>query len=336
MVRNIQYTSIKRVLDNLLDHPLLRDVDLDQAIRYALRFIELHGYPQLFEDKLADVEIHQFRGELPCDLISIQQVRDKCTGVCLRAMTKSFNPGLKDYPKHRHRHPNGFPPLANGKPVPPYMDGMDRACDHPHPHIDPFPGHEMSFKTQGRIIYTSFPEGVVEMAYKAIPVDEDGYPLLIDDENYLAALEAFIKVKVFTIKFDTGKIAAPVLQNAQADYAWLSAQLMDTFTIPSVSEMEVITRMWNTLTLDRYEFDNQFKSLGNREARGYHGVPHHNAWEVKYTPDKHYDEEETHVEQQTTQNQPQVTPSQNTNTDPEVIVIGDDITYDSETETIIY
>jgi len=37
---------------------------------------------------------------------------------------------------------------------------------------------------------------------------------LIDDENYLAALEAFIKVKVFTIKFDTGKITAPVLQNA--------------------------------------------------------------------------------------------------------------------------
>lgn len=45
MVRNVQYTSIKRVLDNLLDHPLLRDVDIDQAVRLTLRFISLHGYP---------------------------------------------------------------------------------------------------------------------------------------------------------------------------------------------------------------------------------------------------------------------------------------------------
>lgn len=269
MVRNIQYTSIKRVLDNLLDHPLLRDVDLDQAVRYVIRFIELHGYPQLFEDKLADIEIHHFRGELPCDLISIQQVRDKCTGICLRGMTKSFNPGLKDHSHYHDRHPRfdkaGFPDLVNGERnpmIPPcYMDGMDRWCDHPHPISD----NEMSFKTQGRIIYTSFPEGVIEIAYRAIPVDDDGYPLIIDDENYIAALEAYIKVRVFTIKFDTGKIAAPVLQNAQTDYAWLSAQLMDTMTIPSLSEMESISRSLLTLIPNMRTFDRGFKDFGDRE-----------------------------------------------------------------------
>lgn len=265
MVRNIQYTSIKRVLDGLLDHPLLRDVDLDAAVRYTIRFIAQHSYPQLYEDKLADVEIHHFRGELPCDLISIQQVRDKCTGICLRGMTKTFNPGLKDHPNHQPHPDNKFPDLVNGHhhPMvpPPYMDGMDRWCDHVHP----VPDNEMSFKTQGRVIYTSFPEGVVELAYKAIPVDEDGYPLLIDDENYIAALEAYIKVKVFTVKFDTGKITAPVLQNAQTDYAWLSAQLMDTFTVPSLSEAESISRAMTTLITNVRQFDNGFKNYGDRE-----------------------------------------------------------------------
>ena len=267
MVRDIQYTSIKRVLDSLLDHPLLQDVSLEQAIRYVIRFQELHGYPCLFQDKLADVEIHGFRGELPCDLISIQQVRDKCSGICLRAMTKSFNPGLKEHTRkgRRPKRPD-FPQLANGYHTPPYMDGMDRWYDNLHPGVD----REMSFKTQGRIIYTSFPEGTVELAYKAIPVDENGYPMLIDDENYLAALEAYIKVRVFTIKFDTGKISGPVLQNAQTEYAWLSAQLMDTFTIPSISEMEAITRMWNTLTEHRHEFEWEFKQLGAKEVRNIH------------------------------------------------------------------
>lgn len=279
MVRNIKYVSIKRVLDNLLDHPLLRDVDLDQAIRYVIRFTQLHGYPQLYQDKLADIEIHHFRGELPCDLISIDQVRDKCSGVCLRAMTKTFNPGLHDHSNHPHQHPyhEQFPYLVNGNPrqmaPPPYADGMDRWCDdvrhHHHHHCQ---SHEMSFKAQGRVLYTSFPEGVVEIAYKAIPVDEDGYPLLIDDENYLAALEAFIKVKVFTIKFDTGKITAPVLQNAQTDYAWLSAQLMDTMTIPSVSEMESITRMWNNLISNRHEFEHQFNQFSKNEIHYPYGT----------------------------------------------------------------
>lgn len=273
MVRNIQYTSIKRVLDNLLDHPLLRDVDLDAAIRYTLRFIAQHGYPQLYQDKIADVEIHGFRGELPCDLISIDQVRDKCTGVCLRAMTKSFNPGLKNHYEHHHA-PSQIPDLVNGyyehtAPVS-YMEGMDRWHDHDHPHhhhsYPHFQAHELSFKTQGRIIYTSFPEGIVELAYKSIPVDEEGYPLLIDDENYLAALEAYIKVRVFTVKFDTGKITAPVLQNAQTEYAWLSAQLMDTMTIPSMSEMESITRMWNNLLDNRHEFEHQFNQFSKNEV----------------------------------------------------------------------
>ena len=280
MVRNVQYTSIKQVLANLLDHPLLRDVDIDAAVRYTLRFIALHGYPQLYQDKIADVEIHQFRGELPCDLISIDQVRDKCTGICLRAMTKSFNPGLKDHPKHQHGDSTSqYPDLVNGfhehVTPPPYADGMDRWHDHlhHHHHLHPhFHEHEMSFKTQGRVIYTSFPEGVVQLAYKSIPIDEEGYPLLIDDENYLAALEAYIKVKVFTVKFDTGKITAPVLQNAQTDYAWLSAQLMDTMTIPSMSEMESITRMWNNLVSNRHEFEHQFNQFSKNEVNYPYGT----------------------------------------------------------------
>jgi hypothetical protein len=104
------------------------------------------------------------------------------------------------------------------------------------------------------------------MAYKSIPVDEQGLPLLIDDENYLAALEAYIKVRVFTVKFDTGKISDKVLENAKQDYAWLSAQLMDTMTIPSVSEMESISRMWNNLVSNRHEFEHQFNQFSRNEV----------------------------------------------------------------------
>ena len=103
------------------------------------------------------------------------------------------------------------------------------------------------------------------MAYKAIPVDEDGFPLLIDNETYLACLEAYIKKKVFTVRFDTGKLQAAVLQNAQQEYYHLAAELNSEMMIPSVSEMESLTRYYNSLIPRVHEFDRGFKHLGDRE-----------------------------------------------------------------------
>lgn len=62
-----------------------------------------------------------------------------------------------------------------------------------------------------------------------------------------------------------GKIAPVVLQNTQQQYAWLAGQLQSEFTIPSQSEMESISRMWNTLVQRTSEFNNGFSSLGNKE-----------------------------------------------------------------------
>lgn len=251
MVTNIQYTNIRRVLDDITDHPLLRDVTLEQVIRHTIRFISLHGYPQLYQDKISIVDIKDFRGLLPCDLVSIIQVWDTVSNVCLRAMTDTFTPGLRPKPDMRNQ-PKDL--LNNMKPpvdtcVPPIQEYKE----------------EPSFKTQGRIIFTSFPEGMVEVSYKAIPVDEDGFPLLIDNETYLNALEAYIKVKVFTVKFDTGKIQAGILSNAQTEDAWASHLLQSEMTTPSMSEMESMTRYLNTLVKPVRQFDNGFKDLGNRE-----------------------------------------------------------------------
>lgn len=251
MVTNIQYTNIRRVLDDITEHPLLRDVTLEQVIRHTIRFIALHGYPQLYQDKISIVDIKDFRGLLPCDLVSIIQVWDTVANVCLRAMTDTFTPGLRPKPDMKNQ-PKDL--LNNMKPpVDTYIPPMPEYKEEP------------TFKTQGRIIFTSFPEGRVEVSYKAIPVDEDGFPLLIDNETYLNALEAYIKVKVFTVKFDTGKIQAGVLSNAQTEYAWASHLLQSEMTTPSMSEMESMTRYLNTLIKPVRQFDNGFKDLGNRE-----------------------------------------------------------------------
>ena len=124
---------------------------------------------------------------------------------------------------------------------------------------------ELTFKTQGCILYTSFKEGDIVLSYKAIPIDEDGFPLLIDNSVFLRALEAYIKREVFTILFDQGKISQVSLQNTQQQYAWAAGQVKAEFTIPTQSEMESLKRMWTTFVPRVSEFNKGFKTLGSQE-----------------------------------------------------------------------
>lgn len=233
MIKELHYIKLQEALSRCLRHPLLQKLDLETAIQYTVDFIEVFGLPKMFEDKQIELHIDNYRAEMPCDLISIIQVKDMCTGICLRAMTDNFDPD----DRNKVRHALGYTVYEQ----------------------------EMSFKTQGRVLYTSFKEGDVLVSYKAIPVDENGFPLILDNAVYLRALESFIKKEVFTILFDQGKISAQALQNTQADYAWRAGQLQNEFVIPSVSEMEAICRSWCTLLQRTTEFDDGFRSLGDRE-----------------------------------------------------------------------
>lgn len=230
MVKEYQYTSIRQVLDELKKHPLLQDLTLEQVVSYVISFIGIFGMPKLYQNKEEVLHIDDFRALLPCDLVSINQIKECETGICLRSMTDNFMP----------------------------RERQDKNTGYKLPQ-------ELTFKTQGQILYVSFKTGDVLLSYKAIPLDRDGFPLLIDNPVFLKALEAYIKREVFTILFDMGKITPAVLQNTQQQYAWLAGQLQSEFNIPSIPEMESISRMWTSLIQRNTEFDNGFSSLGNRE-----------------------------------------------------------------------
>lgn len=230
MVKEYNYINIREALSRILRHPLLQDMTLEQAVQYTIDFIGIFGLPKLYQDKEEVLHIEDFRAKLPCDLISINQIKECKTGVCLRSMTDNFMP----------------------------REHYDRSAGYRIPQ-------ELSFKTQGQILYVSFKTGDVLLSYKAIPVDKNGFPLLIDNPVFLKALEAYIKKEAFTILFDMGKIAPVVLQNTQQQYAWLAGQLQSEFTIPSISEMESIKRSWCTLLQRTSEFNNGFKNNGDQE-----------------------------------------------------------------------
>lgn len=227
MENTFNYVNIREILSRVNRHPLMNNVTLEAVIQYAVEFIDIVGLQQMYQIKEAKVHIDKYKGLLPCDLISINQVKNLQNDICMKSMTDTF------YPK-------------KGNPC-----GIE---------VD-----RNTFKTQNRIIFTSFEEGEILINYNSIEVDEEGFPLLIEESNYLKALELYIKQEVFGYLFDEMKIPQQVLINAQQEYCWAVGRLIGTYNTPSVSEMESIKDMWNTLIPRTTNFDRGFIALGERE-----------------------------------------------------------------------
>lgn len=226
----IKYISIKQILDNLLDNPLLQGLSLERVVNYAVRFIQKVGMPSIFEEKVQKVQIQEYRGLLPCDLCEIIQVRaikQNCNNtdqVVLRYSTDSFH-------------------MSSNKTQ----------------------DNDLTYKVQGGCIFTSFKEGDIEVSYRAFLVDEEGYPLIPENGSFEEALELFIKKNYYNTLFELGKINGQVLKNVQQQYAWAVGQASSDLVRPSLDQLQTITNSWCTLIQRTNEHSLGFKNNGTME-----------------------------------------------------------------------
>ena len=208
-----QYISIKEVLDNILDHPLLSDVSFERAVNHTIHFMRIVGCPRIFLDKTEDIEINNYRGKLPCDFIEPIQVR----------LVDSCNDCGSHYKVFRHTTDS-------------FHMSDRKGCSA-----------DLTYKIQGSVIHTTIKEGTIEMAYHAIATDKEGYPLVPDNSSFIRALELYIKKHFFTILYDTGKLNAGVYNNVCQEYAWAVGQAQSDLVRPTIDQMQAITNSLNTL-----------------------------------------------------------------------------------------
>lgn len=224
-----RYISLKQVLDDILDHPMLKDVSFERAVNYTVHFLRIVGCPRIFEEKTVLVEIENYRGLLPCDFNDIIQVR-----------THS-NCDRKNYGVFRYSTDNFH--MSDNK-----QDSFD-----------------LTYKIQGNVIFTSIKEGVIEIAYNAFAVDSDGYPMIPDNSSFIRALEYYIKKKHFGVLFDTGKINQAIYHQVCQDYAWAVGQAQSDLVRPSIDQMQSLTNSLNTLVTRVNEHKSGFVNNGTQE-----------------------------------------------------------------------
>jgi len=231
----IQTTNIRRILDRVMRHPMMRDIPFETAVEYAVDFISLIGTPAIYDEKTAVVEIKDWKGKLPCDFEHMIQVRARtCDGI----------------PGATYRY-SGYSFHMSDNKVP-----VEKL--------------EYTYKIQGMVIFTSTKDIDVEIAYRAFATDDEGYPLLPDNPSFLRGLENYIKLQWFTILFDMGKLSQQVMENTKQEYAWAAGDAQSEFSRLDIDKAETLFNSFKTLLPRNYEhwktfFDNGAKEIWRRQ-----------------------------------------------------------------------
>ena len=228
MVKEYNYINIREVLSRVLRHPLLQDVTLEQVIQYTVDFIRIVGCPRIFHERTQILHIKDYRAALPCDYESMIQVRT--------------------HGESNHKH-----------------EVFRYTTDSFHMSEDKHSSYDLTYKIQGGVIFTSMRDGDIEIAYNAFPIDEDGYPAIIDNSSFTRALEFYIKKQCFTVLFDQGKITPAVYNQVLQDYAWAVGQAQSDLVRPTIDQMQAITNSLNTLVLRVNEHSSGFVNNGSME-----------------------------------------------------------------------
>ena len=134
-------------------------------------------------------------------------------------------------------------------------------------------------------IVTNQRKGYIKLAYKAIAVDERGYPLIPDLTSYQEAIYWYVVMKMTFPKFMAGKLttgsskysqkyAQQTYFYVQSQWNFYRNQAYAEAMMPTADDMQNIKNDWNKLIPDWDGDDTFFKNIGKEEITYndyYHG-----------------------------------------------------------------
>jgi len=121
-----------------------------------------------------------------------------------------------------------------------------------------------TYKIQGDYIITSIEKGYIQLAYTAIKTDEDGYPMIIDDQSFIRALVSYIVYKKVYTNYINGRIPSEnIMERVERDYEFNIAQASQKLVQPTVDEFNNITRMMNSFIFRVNSRKEGFANIGD-------------------------------------------------------------------------
>ena len=116
-------------------------------------------------------------------------------------------------------------------------------------------------------IFTSFDSGYVNISYKGILLDDNGWPMIPDDIKFKSAVAYHIMMKLTFIKFIAGTISENVYNKIAQDRDWYIAAAQTRGHMPSIDQLEGIKNNIIRLIPKINQHADSFKSANMQEQR---------------------------------------------------------------------
>jgi hypothetical protein len=228
----INYKSIGTVLYTVLRNPLASELTKDEASEYALEFIKLLGAPVAYVDKVTDpIEIVTHKAELPCDILYLQGIRKV-------ELDSEYN-------------------ITEGT-------ALRSATDIYHTSPTDSPSENTYSITKG-IIFISEPKGYIQISYKGIATDDEGYPMIPDNQKVQLGMEYYILSRYLEPIWLMGKITDKAFEYIQQKRYFYMPSAQTHLNMPSADKMETLMNTLNRLIISTSSHANGFKNLGEKE-----------------------------------------------------------------------
>ena len=121
-----------------------------------------------------------------------------------------------------------------------------------------------TYKIQGDFIVTSIESGFIKLAYTAIKTDDEGYPMIIDDQSFIRALVSYIVYKKVFTNYINGRLPNEnIIERVEREYEANIAIAEQKLRMPTVDEFNNISRMMNSFIFKNNARKSGFKNLGD-------------------------------------------------------------------------
>ncbi len=269
--------SIKELIGEIYrDKKYKYELPWQDAIEWAVDAIGLIGVPTSLSPRIKRVTISNYRGMLPCDLHSITQAAGSyngCSPFPMRSNTNSFHSvfscetdcTIDELITGSTTSTTTEEPIGqdiSGNPVYEFDFGN---VSMPETITDPSPnsklGGDPTYSVNDNYIFANFSEGYIFLAYRALPVDEEGFPTIPDNRRFIEAVKAFICYKIDYILWRTGELTKDVYQDSEVQWLWYVGSAGNAARMPNRDGVQSLLQAMKLIP-QKYSHNSFYRSLG--------------------------------------------------------------------------
>lgn len=268
-----QYISLKEIIEGIYTDTGAQDnIIYEDLIKWSVEALNKIGHPLQYRRKVTgsksnpNLLITDYRAPLPPNLHKIEQIL--VNGTTARFSGDSFHYLLGGECCGTSNTPTSGGAVSSGF----YIDGFGNEFDSGT--FNNAACGDVTYAVNSDCLTLSVKNGDVCIAYLEFPVDEEGLPLIPDDESYREAVTRYLIMKVDYKEWrknPSNQGNRMLYEDSKTEWAWYVGQAANKAKLSGgVDQLESIKNQMVRTFQSFNQHKNTFKRLGEQQHRRTH------------------------------------------------------------------